>query len=106
MRGTLRKELRNNTLELVMRSGREADWVTLGKIIDKSREIRVDNKVTGCNKEGKECVLVLLGDHVYTLHSKEMLQAVKQSMKEIDSMNDSDVIIEMDENNKKILEVK
>mgnify|MGYP006939714172 CR=1 FL=1 len=75
-------------------------------------ECRVDNRVMATNKDGVDCVLLLMGAHVYTCHNKELLQVVRECFEESeqvtekwlgDNNKDKEYILELDENDKRIL---
>lgn len=95
-----RKELYDTTEKLT--SGNT--WATLSSIINVAKQICVTNK------NGKDCVLVWLGDHIYTVHYSEFVDAVSRCMNKLEygiklSEVPSTVIAEMDLSDKSTIKL-
>lgn len=81
---------------------------TLETALDAITELRLDSRVMSTNKDGKECLLTLMGSHVYTWHNRELIESVKECYEEVISgspevyKGSKEYILELDENDKKI----
>lgn len=79
-------------------------WATLRSIINVAKQICVTNK------NGEECVLVWMGDHIYTVHYSEFVDAVSKCMNKLEygielSKVPSTVIVEMDLSDKNTIKL-
>lgn len=82
---------------------------TLATALDAIVEIRLDSRVMATNKDGKEVLLTLMGSHVYTWTNSELIEAVRDCFSEkelysnMENRNNREYIVELDENDKRIL---
>lgn len=81
---------------------------TLDRVLDAIIECRLDSRVIATNKNGEQCLLTLMGSHVYTWHNKELIIAVRECFSDEElycneeDRSDSEYILELDEDDKKI----
>lgn len=85
---------------------------TLDRVFDAILECRIDNRVMTTNPSGEICLLTLMGSHVYTWNNKELIAAVKECFENSEAVtedwlkknnSDKEYIIELNENDKRIL---
>lgn len=82
---------------------------TLVTALDAIVELRLDSRVMATNKDGKEVLLTLMGSHVYTWTNSELIEAVRDCFSEkelysnVENRNNREYIVELDENDKRIL---
>lgn len=71
---------------------------TLDRALDAILECRIDNRVMETNLKGEDCLLTLMGAHVYTWHNTELIDSVRECF------SNSDVVTEdwLKENNKEL----
>lgn len=71
---------------------------TLDRALDAILECRIDNRVMATNPKGEDCLLTLMGAHVYTWHNTELIDSVRECF------SNSDVVTEdwLKENNKEL----
>ena len=85
---------------------------TLDRALDAILECRIDNRVIATNPIGGNCLLTLMGAHVYTWHNIELIVSVKECFENSEDVtedwlkennSDKEYIIELSENDKRIL---
>ena len=85
---------------------------TLDKALDAILECRIDNRVMPTNNNGGECLLTLMGAHVYTWHNTELIDSVRECFENSEDVtedwlkennSDKEYISELSENDKRIL---
>ena len=85
---------------------------TLDRALDAILECRIDNRVMATNPKGEDRLLTLMGAHVYTWHNTELIDSVKECFENSEDAtedwlkennSDKEYIIELSENDKRIL---
>ncbi len=85
---------------------------TLDRALDTILECRIDNRVMTTNPIGEECLLALMGAHVYTWHNEELIESVKECFENSEDVTedwlkenngDKEYILELSEDDKRIL---
>ena len=85
---------------------------TLDRALDAILECRIDNRVMATNHKGEDCFLTLIGAHLYTWHNTELIDSVRECFENsedvtedwlIENNSDKEYIIELSENDKRIL---
>lgn len=84
---------------------------TLDRALDAILECRIDNRVMSTNPIGEDCLLTLMGAHVYTWHNTEFIMSVKECFENSEDVTedwlkenngDKEYIIELSEDDKRI----
>lgn len=85
---------------------------TLDRALDTILECRIDNRVMTTNPIGGDCLLTLMGAHVYTWHNTELITSVKECFESSEDVTedwlkenngDKEYILELSEDDKRIL---